>query len=150
MTPELHSQRSSAASRGLRRRGTTASGTRARARPPPRPSAAPGAAPEVTEPPLFSGRKPGRPRGTRGRPGGAGGGGGAAPPPPSRARPNGLSRGNKRVIDREQRPITAGGSELAPAPSGQSRARCGWSSGAPPHSGHVSHSPDGQGCPAPY
>lgn len=48
------------------------SGTRLRARPPPHPSAAPGAAPEVTEPPLFSGRKPGRPRGTRGGPGGAG------------------------------------------------------------------------------
>lgn len=57
------------------------SGTRARARPPPRPSAAPGAAPEVTEPPLFSGRKPGRPRGTHGAPAGTGGGERCSPAP---------------------------------------------------------------------
>lgn len=91
-----------------------------------------------------TGASPRRDRGARG-------GGGAAPPPPPRAEPNRPLRSNEQVIDREQRPITAGGRALAPALSGHSRARGGGRSGAPPlpSPGHVSHTPDGQGCPAP-
>lgn len=74
-----------------------------------------------------TGASPRRDRGARG-------GGGAAPPPPPRAEPNRPLRSNEQVIDREQRPITAGGRALAPALSGHSRARGGGRSGAPPPS----------------
>lgn len=90
--------------------------------------------------------------GARGRPGGDGAAivlGQERGASPRRHRASGPARRHSPVIDTELRPITAGGSALAPALSGHSRARCGGSSGGPPAPRHVSHSTDGQGCPAP-
>lgn len=92
--------------------------------------------------------------GARGHPGGDGaaivlGQETGASPRRSRGRgANRPSRGNKQVIDTDQRPITAGGSALGPPPPAiHQRGAAG--AAAPPHAGTRQSPPDGQGCPAP-